>query len=57
MLKLHEEQLTLWDTIILESIWTLPGELAKVDALLDDERFMQPFLEKHQTIRGRQKSH
>jgi IS5 family transposase len=53
MLKLREEQLTLWDSIIPESVWTLPEELAKVDALLDDERFMQPFLEKHQTQRGR----
>lgn len=53
MLKLREEQLTLWDCIIPESVWTLPEELAKVDALLDDERFMQPFLDKHQTRRGR----
>lgn len=53
MLKLREEQLTLWDSIIPESVWSLPEELAKVDALLDDERFMQPFLEKHQTRRGR----
>ncbi len=53
MLKLREEQLTLWDAIIPESVWSLPEELAKVDALLDDERFMQPFLEKHQTRRGR----
>jgi IS5 family transposase len=53
MLKLREEQITLWDSIIPESIWALPEELAKVDALLDDERFMQPFVEKHQTKRGR----
>ena len=53
MLKLREEQLTLWDAIIPEEIWSLPKELAKVDALLDDDRFMKPFLEKHQTHRGR----
>lgn len=53
MLKLREEQITLWDAIIPETVWTLPDELVKVDALLDDERFMQPFLEKHQTRRGR----
>lgn len=53
MLKLREEQLTLWDSIIPESVWSLPEELSKVDALLDDDRFMQPFLEKHQTRRGR----
>lgn len=53
MLKLREEQLTLWDSIIPKEIWSLPEELAKVDALLDDERFMRPFLEKHNTRRGR----
>jgi transposase, IS5 family len=53
MLKLREEQVTLWDVIIPESIWKLPEELVKVDQLLDDERFMQPFLEKHSTTRGR----
>lgn len=53
MLKLRKEQLTLWDAIIPESVWSLPEELAKVDTLLDDERFMQPFLEKHHTTRGR----
>lgn len=53
MLKLREEQLTLWDAIIPEEVWSLPEELAKVDALLDDDRFMQPFLDKHQTRRGR----
>lgn len=53
MLKLREEQLTLWDAIIPESVWSLPEELSKVDALLDDERFLLPFLEKHNTRRGR----
>jgi len=53
MLRLREEQLTLWDSIIPKEVWSLPEELAKVDALLDDERFMQPFLEKHNTQRGR----
>ncbi len=53
MLKLREEQGTLWDAILPEQLRTLPEELAKIDVLLDDERFMQPFLEKHQTRRGR----
>jgi IS5 family transposase len=53
MLKLRDEQITLWDAIIPESIWALPQELAQVDALLDDERFMKPFIEKHSTRRGR----
>jgi transposase, IS5 family len=49
MLKLRDEQLTLWDSILPESIRTLPAELASIDELLDDERFMQPFVEKHPT--------
>lgn len=53
MLKLREEQLTIWDAIIPEAVWSLPEELAKVDALLDDEIFMEPFIERHQTRRGR----
>ncbi len=32
MLKLREEQITLWDAIIPEAVWTLPDELAKVIA-------------------------
>lgn len=44
LLKLREEQITLWDAIIPETIRALPEELAKGDALLDDERFMQPFV-------------
>ncbi|KXG77456.1 ISNCY family transposase [Thermotalea metallivorans] len=53
MLKLREPQLTLWDSILPEEIRKLPDELAKIDAILDDERFMKPFLEKHNTHRGR----
>jgi IS5 family transposase len=49
MLKLRDNQVTLWDTIIPESVWTLPEELAKIDALLDDERLMKPFIDQHQT--------
>ncbi|MCF6094529.1 ISNCY family transposase [Microaerobacter geothermalis] len=49
MLKLRDEQLTLWDCILPEVIRTLPAELAIIDELLDDERFMQPFIEKHPT--------
>ena len=43
MLKLREEQLTIWDSIIPEEVWSLPEELAKVDAMLDDERFMHVY--------------
>ncbi|REK57978.1 MAG: ISNCY family transposase, partial [Thermobacillus sp.] len=47
MLKLRDEQLTLWDTILPEEIRKLPAELAIIDELLDDESFLQPFMEKH----------
>jgi IS5 family transposase len=53
MLKLRNEQITLWDTLLPEPIRALPVELAKVDALLDDERFLKPFVDKHASHRGR----
>jgi IS5 family transposase len=49
MLKLRDEQLTLWDTLLPEEVRKLPAELAIIDELLDDERFLQPFIEKHPT--------
>lgn len=53
MLKLSEDQLTLWDAILPEPFRSLPEELAKIDALLDDPAFMKPFIEKHPSQRGR----
>ena len=53
MLKLREDQLTLWDAILPEPFRSLPEELAKIDALLDDPAFMKPFIEKHPSQRGR----
>jgi len=49
MLKLRDGQLTLWDAILPEEVRKLPAELAIIDELLDDERFLQPFIEKHPT--------
>jgi len=49
MLKLRDEQLSLWDAILPEPLRTLPAELAVIDNLLDDERFMQPYIDKHPT--------
>jgi IS5 family transposase len=48
-LSQENEQLTLWDTILPEEIRKLPAELAIIDELLDDESFLQPFMEKHPT--------
>jgi IS5 family transposase len=47
MLKLRDQQLTLWDSILPEPIRSLPAELAVIDELLDDERFLQPFVALH----------
>lgn len=53
MLKLHQAQGTLWDSILPEPLRSLPPELEQVDQLLDDERFLQPFLERFHTKKGR----
>jgi len=49
MLRLRDEQMSLWDTILPEAVKKLPAELAVIDELLDDEHFMQPFIDKHPT--------
>ncbi len=47
MLKLRDEQLTMWDAILPECVRKLPAELAIIDELLDDDRFLQPFVALH----------
>lgn len=37
------EQPTLWESILPAELLVLPGELARVDALLDDPAFFAPF--------------
>jgi transposase, IS5 family len=34
---------TLWESVIPECLMGLPGDLAEIDALLDDPRFFEPF--------------
>ena len=34
---------SLWEAVLPEELRELPSELAKVDAVLDDERFLAPF--------------
>jgi len=53
MLKLREDQLTVWDVLLPEPFRSLPEELSKIDALLDDPSFMKPFIDKHPSKRGR----
>ena len=43
MLRTVNDQLSLWDVILPPELLVLPGELARVDALLDDAVFFAPF--------------
>ncbi len=42
MLRTRNDQPTLWESVLPEELLRLPDELARVDALLDDERFFAP---------------
>jgi len=34
---------SLWEAVLPEELRQLPAELGKVDAILDDDRFLAPF--------------
>jgi transposase, IS5 family len=53
MLRTRNDQPTLWESILPEDLLRLPAELARVDALLDDEAFFAPFLPYFDPIFGR----
>ncbi|MCR4441200.1 MAG: transposase, partial [Peptococcaceae bacterium] len=53
MLRIRDNQINIWESILPESVKTLPVELAKVDEILNDPRFMKPFFERFNTKRGR----
>jgi IS5 family transposase len=42
MLRTTNPQRSLWEAILPEGCLRLPAELARVDALLDDPRFLAP---------------
>lgn len=44
MLRTVNDQLSLWEAILPPELLVLPGELARVDALLDDPAFFAPFI-------------
>ena len=44
MLRTVNDQLSLWEAILPSELLVLPGELARVDALLDDAVFFAPFV-------------
>ena len=43
MIRTVSPQPTLWESVIPQCLMGLPGDLAEIDALLDDERFFEPF--------------
>lgn len=53
MLRLKDPQLTIWDALLPPELLELKEELAKVDALLDDEAFLEPFIDRFNTRTGR----
>jgi IS5 family transposase len=53
MLVLRKPQISLWDGILPEELRQMPPDLAAVDAYLDDDRFMEPFLKRGQQKVGR----
>ncbi|MBI2858079.1 MAG: ISNCY family transposase, partial [Chloroflexi bacterium] len=53
MLRLRKDQPSLWESILPEALLQLPEELARVDALVDDERFFALFRERFACDRGR----
>jgi IS5 family transposase len=53
MLRTTSPQPTLWEAIPPEPCQGLPAELARVDALLDDPRFWEPFRAHFDPILGR----
>lgn len=53
MLRLKDPQLTIWDFILPAELLELKEELARVDALLDDDSFLAPFIARFDTRIGR----
>ena len=53
MLRLSDDQPTLWESVLPPELFQMSGELAEVDRLLDDDRFFIPFKEKYLTRMGR----
>lgn len=46
MLRLHDGQATLWEQMLPEQIQLMGPELESIDRLLDDSRFLAPFVER-----------
>src|SRR2546430_1576427 len=53
MLRTRNDQPTLWESVLPQDLLRLPAELARVDALLDDEAFFAPFRPYFDPVFGR----
>jgi IS5 family transposase len=53
VLRTINPQLTLWESILPQCCLGLPGDLAEIDELLDDERFFEPFRPFFDPVMGR----
>src|SRR5256885_7284263 len=53
MLRTRNDQPTLWESVLPQELLRLPAELARVDALLDDEAFFAPFRPYFDPVFGR----
>jgi IS5 family transposase len=53
MLRLDNQQSSLWDAVLPPELFEMNEELAKIDRILDDERFFAPFREKFYSRVGR----
>jgi IS5 family transposase len=53
MLRLRDGQATVWEELLPEQARLLSDELTKVDALLDDPRFLEPFIQRFACPIGR----
>jgi transposase, IS5 family len=53
MLRLHDGQATLWEEMLPEVVRLLSDELSAVDTLLDDRRFLDPFIRRFNCPIGR----
>jgi IS5 family transposase len=53
MLRTVGDQATLWESLLPAEALVMPAELARVDALLDDDRFFEPYLEFFHATLGR----
>ena len=53
MLRLRDGQASLWEVALPPGAKVLAPELAAIDTLLDDNRFLEPFLERFNSRIGR----